>query len=435
MKSARNSPIPIKSRIFYGWFALAGVMLVIFVVGGSFVNSFGVFLPVICDEFGWSRASVATALSLGVLAFGLPSPLFGVLVSRFGAKVNIVLGNLLAALGLAGMSLVQDVGQIYLLYILIGFGAGAGGYIAATTIISNWFIRKRSLVLGMFMACSGLAGFVFPPLTTALISAIGWRLTWLVLGGIVFLIAVLTGGLLLTRNRPEDMGLLPDGRPAKPFLEAETIEHPPEKTAKDVAWGAKQVFRIPTTWLIGAFTAANTFAAGIMGAHQVAYLKDLGFNSMTAASTLSIMAVSNIVGSLTFGFLALKYNVRYLASAGFLFQLMALSILLSSSDLTMIYIYAVFMGLATGSLITAMPTFVGAYYGRERYAQVMGVVFPFQVVSHAVGAMVAGIIYDATSTYTSAFTIAVLFGLVGLLCAFMARPPKPFALEDRYTRG
>ena len=427
MKSKNNIPPSVEGGIFYGWLTLAGVMLVIFIVGGAFVNSFGVFLPVICEEFGWSRAALAAALSMSVLAFGLPSPLFGNLVAKHGARVNIVLGNLLAALALAGMSLLQKVGHAYFLYILVGIGAGAGGYIAATTIISNWFIRKRSLALGMFSACSGLAGFVFPPLTTVLISTFGWRLSWLVLAGLVFLIAVLIGGLLI-RNKPEDMGLLPDGQPIKPYLETETPKHPSEKRDKVMEWRTKRIFRIPTTWFIGIFAAANTFASGCMGAHQIAYLRDLGFSSMTAASTLSVMAVSNILGSLTFGSLALKYDVRHLASAGFLCQLTALSILLSTTNLTMMYIYAIFLGLATGSLITAMPTFIGAYYGRERYAQVMGVVFPFQVVSHAMGAMVAGIIYDITSAYTMAFTIALVFGLVGLLCAFLARPPKPSAL-------
>ena len=428
------SKVLITSRVFYGWLSLLGVMLVIFVVGGSFVNSFGVFLPVICKEFGWSRASVATALSLGILAFGLPSPLFGFLVPTFGPRVNILLGNFLAALGLAGMSLVQSVGQVYLLYILIGFGAGAGGYIASTTIISNWFIRKRSLMLGMFAACSGLAGFVFPPLTTALIYAFGWRLSWLVLSGIVFVVAVLIGGLLLVRNRPEDMGLLPDGMVEPPF-ETENIGNSPGEEEEHAVWKARQALRIPTTWLIGLFSAANTFAAGIMGAHQIAYLEDLGFNPMTAASTFSLMAVSNIIGSLSFGSLALRYNIRYLASAGFLSQMTAMTILLTTNNLTMIYVYAVFMGMATGSLMTALPTFVSTYFGRERYAQVVGVVFPFQVVSQAIGATVAGMIYDATSTYRSAFTLAIFFGLTGLMCAFMARPPKPSALEVRYTRA
>ena len=84
-------------RVFYGWFALAGGMLIIFTVGGTFVNSFGVFLPVVSAELGWGRATLATALSLGIVAFGLPSPLWGVLVSRLGPRFAIILGNMVGA--------------------------------------------------------------------------------------------------------------------------------------------------------------------------------------------------------------------------------------------------------------------------------------------------------------------------------------------------
>jgi MFS family permease len=97
------------SKGFYGWFALAGVILVIFIVGCIFINSFGVLLPVITKEFAWSRATVAGALSAGIIAFGLPSPLYGILVARLGPRFTLILGNLLAGLGIAGVYFVQEV--------------------------------------------------------------------------------------------------------------------------------------------------------------------------------------------------------------------------------------------------------------------------------------------------------------------------------------
>ena len=157
-----------KGGMFYGWFALAGVMLVIFTVGGIFNNSFGVLLPAIINEYGWSRAVTAGALSIGIMAFGLPSPLYGILVARFGPRFTLILGNLLAALGIAGVCLVREVWHLYLLYILVGLGGGFGGYISCTTVANNWFVKKRSLALGIFVAAAGLGGFVFPPLATAL---------------------------------------------------------------------------------------------------------------------------------------------------------------------------------------------------------------------------------------------------------------------------
>ncbi len=415
--------LPMKNRIFYGWFALAGVMLVIFVVGGSFVNSFGVFLPVICREFGWSRAAVAAALSLGVVAFGLPSPLYGILVTRLGPRITLIIGNSLAAAGMICLSFVQEVWHLYLFYIIIGLGAGFGGYIPATTVLNNWFIRKRSLVFGMFIASAGLGGFLFPPLVTALISFAGWRITWLLLAGMIVILGVILGSVMLIRDRPEDMGLIPDGMPADLPLKGEIKRFSGNREGPDFADKGNTLLN-STTWLLAAFSAANAYATGTISTHLVAYLQDIGFNPMTAATTVSLVAAFHSIGSLSFGALALRYPIRYLASLAFLSQLMALTILMTATNLIFFYIFAAFMGLSTGALITALPTFIGAYFDRELYAKALGVVFPFQVIAQAVAATSAGVLFDATASYHSAFAVVMIISLIGLISVYLARTPR-----------
>ena len=419
-----QEPYVKKNRIFYGWFALAGAMLIIYIVGGSFVHSYGVLLPVLNEEFGWSRAVVAGALSAGIIAFGLPSPIFGILVGRMGPRVPIIFGNLIAGICIGLISTAQSPWHLYLLYIPMGLGGGFGGYIACTAVANNWFVRKRSLAMGIFTASAGLGGITFPPLVTALIDAIGWRSTWLVLAGIVCVLAVLLGGVILLRNKPEDMGLLPDGEPADPVTEVEKIETEHEIGRGHAKGEMRRVLAQPSAWFIGAFAAANSFASGMLQTHQIAYLRDINYTAITAASTLSFMSIFSVVGSLTFGTLAMKINVRYLASAAFVTQLMGLTILLTTKNLGLIYLFAALQGISNGSLITALPTFVGNYYSRDRYAQVMGIVFPFQVLSNALSAAIAGFIFDATGSYTPAFTTAAIFSLVGMFSAFMARRPK-----------
>jgi MFS family permease len=120
----------------------------------------------------------------------------------------------------------------------------------------------------------------------------------------------------------------------------------------------------------------------------------------------------------------MRFNVRYMASAAFVLQLTALTILITTRDLTLIYIYSAIMGLSNGALFAALPTFIGAYYGRDRYARVLGVVFPFQVVSQAVAATAAGALYDATASYGPSFIIVIVISLIGLFSAYRARPPK-----------
>jgi MFS family permease len=413
-----------KGRIFYGWFALCGAMLIIYIVGGSFVHSYGVLLPVLNEEFGWSRAVVAGALSAGIIAFGLPSPIFGILVGRLGPRIPLIFGNLLAGVCIGLISIVQEPWHLYLLYIPMGLGGGLGGYIACTAVANNWFVKKRSLAMGIFTASAGLGGITFPPLVTTLIDVIGWRSTWLILAGMVCALAVLLGGVILVRNKPEDMGLLPDGEPADPVAEVEKTESEHEAERGHIKGEMRGVLAQPSTWFIGAFAAANSFASGMLQTHQIAYLRDIDFTAITAASTISFMSIFSVVGSLTFGTLAMKIDVRYLASAAFVTQLMGLTILLTSKNLGLIYVFAALQGVSNGSLITALPTFVGNYYSRDRYAPVMGIVFPFQVISNAISAVIAGFIFDATGNYTPAFIAAAIFSLAGMFSAFMARRPK-----------
>jgi MFS family permease len=357
------------------------------------------------------------SLSIGIIAFGLPSPFVGILVNRLGPRLSIIIGNALAGLALMGVSLAGEIWHMYLLYIFLGLGAGLGGYIPSSTVVNNWFIRRRSLALGMFMACGGLGAFAFPPITATLIELIGWRMTYVAIGGGCMFIAVVIGGIGLVRNRPEDMGQLPDG------ASAATYEQEAELQSKAVegsrSGGLGELVRHPAIWLIGAFAAANAFALGTMTTHQVAYVQDIGFSPLTAASTQSMMAAMSVIGSLSFGSLALRLNLRYLAIGAFCCQLVAVSLLLTTQELWLIYVYAFFLGIGNGALMTAMPTFVGAIFRRERYSQALGFTFPFHLVSQAVAAYVAGAIFDATSSYRPAFMVLICFMLAGIFFVYM----------------
>ena len=420
----RNTKTLRRGGVFYGWIALTGAVLVYFTGCGIFFYTYGVFLPTMCDEFGWSRAAMAAGLTVGMLTFGLPSPIIGASITRFGPRINIVLGNLLAALALAGVSLTQEVWHLYFFYGLGGIGVGFGMYVACTMVVNNWFIRKRSLGMGLVVAAGGLGGFVFPPLATWLISIVGWQMSWVVLAGIHFTFAVLIGGVILVRNKPEDLGQVPDGIPIEPARREEGIVHRSRVYQSPVDWRAKQAMRKPVTWLIATMCAANFFAIGAVMSHQVAYLKDIGFTPMIAAMALSLVSGMSIIGRLGFGALALRFEVRRLAIASFAVQLVALAILLTTKNLALIYIYAALFGISYGALVTALPTFLGGYYGRTYYAQILGLIFPLTTVAEAVGPVLAGAIYDATATYTLAFAIVVAFSSVGLVCAILARPPK-----------
>lgn len=419
-----DTPTPHARNAFYGWVAIFGTALVFFFNTGAFFYSYGVFLPTMCADLEWSRGIVATGYSLGILVYGLPSPLVGYSIKRFGPRINIILGNLLAAVAMVGMYLSHEVWQVYLLYGLVGLGSGFGQYMACTTVANNWFMKKRSLALAMVGTSSGLAGFAFPPVVTALIDNIGWRSSWLVLAGIVLIGACLLGGVLLVRNRPEDMGQVPDGERVVTDEKGLPLDFLEQEGQRTVEWPVKQALRQPTTWFITVFVAAQLFAWGTMFGHQVAYVQEVGFSPMIAATTLSLVSGLSIIGRLGFGTLALKSNVRYLTFGSFVILLISLSIILTTTNLALIYIYAGLFGIGSGALLTALPTLVGKYYGRTNYAVILGVIWAIGITIEAAGPAVAGVIYDLTFEYTTVFWLLLGISVMGMVAAFIARQPK-----------
>jgi len=415
-----------KKRHFYGWQALCGASLVYFTECGITYYAYGVLLPAMCGEYGWSRAAVGAGLSVCVLSYGLPSPLIGISIARFGPRANVICGSLLVILGLVAMSTMRAIWQLYLFYgIMVGLGGGFAGYIASTTVVNNWFIRKRSLAMGLLMSAGGVAGFFFPLLTTGLISTIGLQMTWPVLAMTQLVCGLLIGGVVLIRDGPENLGQTPDG--VLSLHASEVKEHATHRSRiyqSPVEWQFKEALRPPTTWLIAAVCSANSFSVVTVTSHQVAYLTDIGFSPLVAAITLGMIPAASTVGQLGFGMLGTRFEVGSLAIAGCLLQVIALLILSTAKTLFLIYAYAVLFGISYGGLIVALPLYVGAYYGRTHYAQILGLVLSLTFVADATGPIMAGAIHDTLGTYIPAFLIITAFSMVGLICAILARPPS-----------
>lgn len=411
--------------IFYGWIALAGVVLVQSTGVGVFVYSYSVFLPEISAEFGWGRGVVAMGLTLGLIFMALPGPVTGFFVSRYGSRATIGWSNLLTALGIAAMSLSQEVWHLYLFYGIAGLGAGFGGYVACTTVVNNWFVKRRPLAIGIFSTATGLGGFGFPILVTVLLDSIGWRNAWLVLAGIMLVFINIIAVVFLIRNKPEDKGLLPDGlQPdkGKSFI-PEPITLPPEPEKQGI-WEITKILKHSTIWMITLFGALNAFTYQSLMAHQVAYIRDLNFAAMTAAMTVSLAAAANLFGGLGFGLLASRLNLKMLTCVFFVLRAAAVLILITTSSLSFIYVYALLAGFSYSALSAAMMLFVGTYFGRSHYSQAIGIAFMGSIAAGALGPVVAGSIYDSSGSYIPAFTIVLFVGLLGLLPVLLVRPVK-----------
>ncbi len=416
--------MPLGKKIYYGWFVLAGAILVWTVSSGTFFFSYGIFLPLMSEDLGWSRTAIGSGLSMGLTFFGLPSPLIGIAIARYGPRKNVIFGNLLAALGMFGMSQCRELWQLYLFFgVMVGMGTGFGLYLACTTLVNNWFLKKKALSMGLVVSAGGLGGLIFPPLTSALTAALGWQQTWVVLGGINIVFAVGLGGLVLIRNAPKVAVPAPGGTPPEvtTLLEGGTMPLAATTTAQAPAWA---VARKPGFWLITLIGATNYFAFGSMNAHQTAYLQEVGFSVIIAALVFSLVSVMAAAGRLSFGLLAQRFNYIRIIIVAFVVQLGSFAILLAAQNPAPVYLYAVLFGISSGAIIVSFPMLVAQYAGTARYVRLMGLALPVVLLAEAAGPVIAGARYDASGSYTTAIIMVMAVVLLGLLCTVALRWAK-----------
>jgi MFS family permease len=420
----------LRSQRFYGWFTLIGVMTAYAGLCGDITYAYGLFLPAMSETFHWSRSTLSGPYVLFFITGGLLGPAAGWTVARFGPRRNIIVFNLIAALGLLGLSQVKAIWHVYLFFgVMAGLGIAFGEFIPITTVINHWFVRRRSMAMGLFLASGGVGGFVFPPLISKLISGFGWRWAWVYLAVQHLLLTVILGGMLI-RNRPEDLGQQPDGIPetdGQASLEQPVVRSPVYQTKFD--WTAGEAMRTPALWMIMTLFSIILFVTNMLTTHQVAYLQDLKFSPLLSATGLGLMLGMSIIGRLACGFLGMKFEGRYLAV--FFLTAMELGIvaLMQAGGIFFIYLYSILTGIGFGGMIVLMPNLIGAYFGRTHYARIIGWTAPIVTLISAGSPTLAGFIYDTTGSYILPFSIAAAFVVVGVILATLLRPPR-YPLSD-----
>lgn len=196
-------------NMFYGWWVTIGCSLVVFgVAGGQF--SFGVFMTPMTEEFDWSRGTLSAAFGVTYVISGLMRPLAGYLADRYSPKWVALSGVLIMGWMLALIPRIETLWQLYVLFAIMSFGVTLGTGPILTKIVSQWFVARRGLTLGLVSGAGSFGAMILVPATTTFLVLLTWREAYLFLG-VLLLLVILPIGILLIRNRPEDKGLTPYG--------------------------------------------------------------------------------------------------------------------------------------------------------------------------------------------------------------------------------
>jgi MFS family permease len=410
------------SKGFYGWINLA-VCAVIGVVAGFYIVAFSYFLPFLIKDFGWNRGTASYAATINLIALGISGPIAGMFIGRYGARRSIVLGNVMGCLGFLLLYFHSQLWQLFLGWgLLVGTGAGFGGMLATTTVVNNWFVRKRHLALSLFLASGGAGGVVMGPALMRMIETFGWRTTSLAIALMVLVFAVFLPALLI-RNKPQDLGQAPDG-PAESKGKGTAGAMPPKAGYKTpVEFTLGEALRTRCLWLLIAYFCMNMLAMQALMTHQVAYLFDIGIGATLAAAALSVMSGVMAFGQLSVGYLGSKFGVQSIAIAGELFKIAGMVLVLYARTAPSVFLYMVVLGWGFGLAMAATMNMFPNYYGALHYPKIMGLIRLFWTFAGGLGAPIAGFIRESTGSYIPAFQLAIAVIVAGLCCLIFAKPP------------
>jgi MFS family permease len=415
---------------FFGWKALAVSAVMYFAMTGLLLYSFPVFLPFLCNAFGWSRASVSWVNSLAMVVTGLASPFAGIYVTRYGARKAIAAGGMLCVLCFVFASFHTHLWQLYVAYgVLFGLGGSLCGMLSMTTTINNWFVKKRPLALSVLLAAGGLGGLVMVSFIMAMINRFGWRNAYVLIAAMIFVLLVIVPSLLVV-NKPEDLGQVPDGIQAED--KKDSSPNRPNRHETPVHFTAAEAIRTGAFWYLTVL--ATTFMFGLQGfmLHQVAFLLDIKISSAVTAAVYSLFVGVSTVGRLGMGFLGIRYPTKPLAILSMLLLISGMTILLWAKTLPVILLYNCLIGLGMGGTYVATMNLMPFYFGKTHYPRIIGFAMPFFTILGSLGSPLTGWIHDVTGSYMPAWKLAILILTIGLVSLILARPPvHPSIRENR----
>ena len=413
-------------RFFYGWF-IVGILFFVSIIDGGFTYTFSTFLKPLTEEFGWSRAETATAFSLYLLIGGLILPVWGWLVDHVGARWVFLVSALIDGVALIFLSAVQNLSGYYAWYLLLGIGLAGIGPMPVGKVVTQWFVAKRGLAMGIALVGASGGGLVLVPLCGFLIAEFSWRVAYQAL-------AALSLGLMFPLvwffvvNTPEEKGLQPLGQNGSAdcvdatYSLEDPVDTHQELGARD--WTLKEALFTPTFWLLGVAFCLGLMAAGAVHTHQVAFLQDTG-QSLELASTITGVSLGmSMAGRFLAGWVSEHFpRPHYILAMCLLMQAVGTGFLmyLNIFGTWGLTLFVLLFGLGYGGMIVLWPLTVGHDFGRRAFGAIAGVLGTIGLsIGGASGPIIAGAIFDNTGSYDWAFVGCISIFIIGAGAAVTA---------------
>lgn len=408
-----------------GWLNVTALWISYATIGIPIYYGFGSLIGPLSTGMGVTLAAASVGFSIFVLVQGLMNPFVGLVINRIGTKMTMFTGAAIVVLSTLLMATV--VNNVYVYYfifgILLSFGSALAVPIAAVTNVSFWFVRLRATATAITVSGGGFGAMIFAPLVAWLaVNNENWKTTWFYLA-----LITATGGLIVlafVKNRPQDIGLLPDGdkigdtaQVAKPAPKTRVF-----KTTDN--WAPEAVFKMPVFFFI-AF-GAMTITYGLMSliGFVVTYLTGVGIEKIVAAGAIGMYGLASIFGRLAGGVVCDVVEPKYVYALGFLIQAVSVVMLVTFRETPAIYTALVMYGIAFGMTFLSMQMMAVNWFGVKSFAVINSTLLFIAYMAGAFSPLVMSKIFEITKSFDYGWYIVITMAALSCFFALLSFPPQ-----------
>ena len=408
-------------RLYYGWvivWVMAATGAVSMAMGSL---NFGLFIKPMGDDLGIGRAAFGWAHTARQGASSVTSPVVGILLDRFGARVMLPVAAMMTGFSMIGLANIGQSWQLVALFAVMGLvGMSGPGALVTSVPVLKWFVADRGKAIAFMSVGIPVGALLFVPLTQYLIDSVGWGKAWIILA-VLGMGVIVPLAAIFVRRQPEDMGLRPDGVTGQdPVLrERGASRGAPE----EVSWSLYEAVRTATLWKLVVVFSSVSLATGTVALHRIADFMDKGLDPTLISFATALDAVCAGVTTFAFGLMVRHVPARALGAGGFLMLAAASVMTIYANNLPVMFASMALFGLGIGGMMFLQNFIWADYYGRESVGSIRGLVNPINLVVGGLGAPAAGYVRDIWGTYDPAWWAGVALMAFAAVLVLSTRAP------------
>jgi predicted MFS family arabinose efflux permease len=345
----------------------------------------GLFLIPITQSTGVSIVAMSFALAVGQFMFGAAQPVFGAIADKFGAEKVVIAGAIMLALGCVLTPLAtSSTGLLLTMGVLSAAGAAAGSFSILIGIVAQRLPpERRSFAAGLINAGGSVGQSVFAPLVQLMIGAAGWASAMFASA----FAALLTIPLVLPLRRSQTTG-------ARGIASLAPVPH------LTLGEQLRVALRDPSYLCLHAGFFTCGFHIAFLVTHLPNDLRLCGLGPEVAASSLMLIGLFNVAGSLSAGWLGQRYRMKYLLALIYASRavIVAIYVVMPKTALN-VYLFAGALGFTWLATVPPTSGLVSKLFGTRYLATLFGLTLLSHQIGGFLGAWLGGVALAQTGNY------------------------------------